>query len=57
MLFYTTDTTLAPRNGSEVTIIRELTPDEADIDDVGMMYKIMFPDGFITDAFDNELRR
>lgn len=34
---------------------RELTKEEADIDDVGRMYHIKFMDGYETDAFEDEL--
>lgn len=49
------DTTLDGRSGQVVTILRELTKDEADINDVGKMYKVKFSDGYITYAFDDEL--
>ena len=49
------DPVLNARSGSEVQVIRELTEDEADIEDVGPMYEIMFDDGLFTDAFEDEL--
>lgn len=49
------DSKLNERSGETVEIVRELTKDEADIDDVGKMYKIKFVDGFVTDAFEDEL--
>ncbi len=36
-------------------VVRPLTRDEADIDDVGQMYHIRFADGFEADAYDDEL--
>lgn len=54
-IFYSLDSNLKERNFSEVRILRELTADETDTDDVGTMYKIKFNDGFITDAYDDEL--
>ncbi len=53
--FNTTDTDLEKYNGTEVEVIRPLTEDEADISDVGNMYKVRFADGFETDAFEDEL--
>lgn len=38
-----------------VSVIRPLTFEEADLDDVGPMYKIRFNDGKETDAFEDEL--
>lgn len=49
------DSELNSRSGSEVTVIRELTEDECDIADVGMMYRIRFADGLEMDAFEDEL--
>ena len=34
---------------------KELTKEEADIDDVGRMYHIKFMDGYETDAIEDEL--
>ncbi len=50
-----TDSTLNCRSKSEVKVLRELTEDECDIEDVGKMYHIRFADGFETDAFEDEL--
>ena len=55
MIFTTTDSAYKSRNGSKVKVLRPLTRKEADIDDVGMMYKIEFSDGFVIDAFEDEL--
>ena len=49
------DSTLNHRSGEKVKIIRPLTEKEADLQEVGPMYKIQFIDGFITDAFIDEL--
>lgn len=43
------------RDGEKCTVIRQLTSDESDIDDVGVMYKVKFSDGTVTDAFADEL--
>ena len=49
------DTSLNCRSGQLVSVIRPLTFKEADIDDVGAMYKIRFSDGYTCDAFEDEL--
>ena len=49
------DSELNIRNGEVVQVIRPLTKHEADIDDVGPMFKIRFSDGEETDAFGDEL--
>ena len=54
-IFNTTDSELRKYNGTEVEVIRPLTEDEADISDVGNMYKIRFADGYERDAFEDEL--
>lgn len=54
-IFTTIDSELKDRSYNIVEIIRQLTNDECDITDVGYMYKIKFEDGFITDAFEDEL--
>ena len=41
--------------GQEVEVLRELTDMECDKEEVGNMYRIRFADGFITDAFEDEL--
>ena len=56
-VFNTTDTELKQYNGTEVEIIRPLTEDEADIFDVGNMYKARFYDGYEHDIFEDELSR
>lgn len=55
--FNTVDTELLKYDGQMVTVMRPLTEDEADIFDVGNMYKIRFSDGYETDAFEDELTR
>ena len=54
-IFTTTDTDLLQYNGTEVEIIRSLTEDEADIADVGNMYKCRCEDGCEIDIFEDEL--
>jgi len=57
VMFTSTDSD-AKRNGKvnvEVEIVRPLTDQEADLDEVGKMYKIRFADGHIEDAFVDEL--
>ena len=49
------DSTLNDRTGQSVTVLRALTEQEADIFDVGKMFRIRFEDGFETDAFADEL--
>ena len=53
--FNTTQSDLLKFNGTEVYIIRPLTEAEADIADVGNMYKVRFVDGFVRDVFEDEL--
>ena len=56
-VFNTTDLELMHYNGTVVEVIRPLTQDECDIDDVGKMYKVKFHDGYIRDAFQDELSK
>lgn len=49
------DSELNERSGQLVEVVRPLTEEEADLFDVGPMYRIRFPDGFETDAFEDEL--
>lgn len=53
--FETVAGNLMQYNGQDFEILRELTEDEADVDEVGRMFKIKFQDGFITDAFEDEV--
>lgn len=55
MVFRTSYSDLIERSGEQVEVLRELTLDEADLYDVGMMYKIRFADGYMTDAYADEL--
>ena len=50
-----TDSDLCVRDGQKCAILRRLTKKEADMFEVGPMYKIRFLDGFETDAFEDEL--
>lgn len=54
-VFNTTDTELKKYNGTKVNIIRALTENECDIEDVGNMYKVKFKDGIERDVFEDEL--
>lgn len=54
-IFNTTESELAKYNGTEVEIIRSLTPEECDTEDVGNMYEIRFYDGYVRYAFEDEL--
>lgn len=49
------DSELAKYDGCLCEITRELTEEEADINEVGKMYHIKFIDGYETDAFADEL--
>ncbi len=49
------DSELNKYSGQFVEVIRPLTRDEADIDEVGKMYKVKFIDGVEADVFDDEL--
>lgn len=49
------DSQLNDRTGQIVEVLRALTEQEADIDDVGPMFRIRFEDGYETDAFADEL--
>jgi hypothetical protein len=51
------DSELNSRSGQSVTILRKLTEDECDINEVGNMFRIRFDDGYETDAFEDELIR
>lgn len=54
-IFNTTDTEFTKYNGTEVEVIRPLTDKECDIADIGNMYKIKFDDGYVGNAFEDEL--
>lgn len=49
------DTSWNDRSGQVVEVLRPLTEDEADLFDVGPMYRIRFADETETDAFEDEL--
>ncbi len=51
----TLEPSLRARSGQPVTIVRPLTEREADLDEVGRMYRVVFPDGIQVDAFEDEL--
>lgn len=53
--FETTDSEMEHYNGTKVKVIRPLTEDEADIEDVGNMYKCEFNDGLDYEVFEDEL--
>ena len=50
------DKFLFVHSGQHCTIERVLTQAEADIDDVGQMFRVKFRDGFIADVFADELQ-
>ncbi len=54
--FMTLDTRLSSHSGETVTVLRPLTEDEADIADVGPMFKVEFEGGFVESAFIDELQ-
>lgn len=54
-IFNTTESGLKKYNETEVKIIRPLTGKEADIEEIGNMYKVKYYDGFIGDVFEDEL--
>lgn len=54
-IFNTIDSELIKYDGTEVEIIRPLTEEECDIEDVGNMYKVRFFDGYEFDVFEDEL--
>lgn len=49
------DSSLNERTGQKVEILRPLTEKEADLFETGPMYRVRFPDGFESDAFEDEL--
>ena len=49
------DSTWCERDGEACKVLRPLTDEEADLFDVGMMYRVRFNDGVETDAFEDEL--
>ena len=53
--FSTTQSDLLQHNGKDVKVIRALTDQEADLSDVGPMYKVATSDGSMLDVFEDEL--
>ena len=53
--FKTTQSDLKQHNNKTFKIIRELTQNEADIFDVGCMFKIKLSTGEIIDCFEDEI--
>lgn len=49
------DSSLNARSGQKVEVLRPLTDKEADLFETGPMYRVRFPDGFESDAFEDEL--
>ena len=49
------DSTWCERDSEVCKVLRPLTDEEADLFDVGMMYRVRFSDGVETDAFEDEL--
>lgn len=56
MIFQTTDSNLATRNGHTVTVVKAISePDAYHDEEVLPMYRVRFPDGFETEVWDDEL--
>lgn len=51
-----TNSTLRKYDNSPCVVKRALTAEEADISEVGRMYRIQFSDGRVADAFEDELK-
>ena len=49
------DSSLNTRSGQKVEVLRPLTDKEADLFETGPMHRVRFPDGFESDAFEDEL--
>ena len=54
-IFNTTQSDLARYNGTTVYIVRPLTKDEFDVEEVGNMYCAKFIDGKCWNVFEDEL--
>lgn len=54
-IFTTTTEELRKYSGTKIEVLRALTKDECDIDDVGNMYRVRFADGYERDVFEDEL--
>lgn len=50
-----TDSELRPRNGQVVEVLGPTDPSRFEIEETGPMFRVRFPDGFETDAFEDEL--
>ncbi len=46
---------LKDRDGQKIEVIKDLPTEQAVINDVGMMYKVRFEDGFEANAFEDEI--
>lgn len=55
--FCTVQSDLLKHNGKTFTILREITGEEADLFDVGKMYKIQLSSGEIVRAFEDEIMK
>lgn len=55
MVFNTTESDLVKYNGTVVEVIRPLTEEECDVEEVGLMYRVRFYDGYERDTFEDEL--
>lgn len=53
--YNTEDMGLKRRNGQFVEVLRKLAEGEMCIADLGNMYEIRFPDGYVRNAFEAEL--
>lgn len=49
------DSSLQQYDGCICVVLKKLTPEKVDTEDVGEMYRIRFLDGYETDAFADEL--
>lgn len=56
-IFNTVQSDLKKYNNTKVRVIRPLTETEADLEDVGPMYKVQYHDGYIGDVFEDELSK
>ena len=54
-IFQSTQSDLIQHNGKQLEIIRKLTEEEADLKDVGTMYKVQLETGEELDVFHDEV--
>lgn len=54
-VFNTAYSELKKYNGTKVNVVRPLTDNECDIEDVGNMYRVQCEDGAEIDIFEDEL--